>query len=94
MGEYGGGGDPGEMGAGSLRESREKRARETGYPRGREPGGNIAQYFAIGKAHRGWNRYGMGREPEVHGFVIGKFTALRPPPPPPHPASAQGKVNI
>ena len=40
---------------------REKRSQDTGYPRGEESGEignefcNIAQYFAIEKAHRGRN---------------------------------------
>ena len=56
-----GGGNPGVMGAGSVREAGEERVK-TGYPRGRELGGignefrNIAQYFAIEKAHRDRNQ--------------------------------------
>ena len=61
---------------------REKRGQETGYPRGQELGEtgnefcNIVQYFAIGKAHRGGDHQGRGREPGVQGAGSGKF---RPP---------------
>ena len=62
----GGGRNPGVMGERSIRQSgEEKRGRETGYPRGigrgQESGAignefcNIAQYFAIEKAHGGGN---------------------------------------
>ena len=57
-----------------------------GYPKGAGAGRNgknfatVAQYFALGKAHRGGNCYGRGREPGVQGAGGGKF---RPPCPPP-----------
>ena len=57
-----------------------------GIPKGWESGEmgnefcNIAQYFAIEKAHRGGNHKGRGREPGVQGTGSGKFR-LSPPPP-------------
>ena len=61
------------MGAGSLREAGEERAgRETGNPRGQEPGEignklrNIAQFFTVEREHKGGNRKGRGRELGVH----------------------------
>ena len=45
-----GGGRPGEKGAGGVREKREKRGREAGFPRWREAGekkGKITQHCAI-----------------------------------------------
>ena len=84
-----GGGNAGVVAAGaagSVREAREERAEDaTGYPRGWESGEignefrNIAQYFAIEKAHRGGNHKGRGWEPGVQGTGSGKF---RPPCPP------------
>ena len=65
---------------------REKRGQEAGYPKGEGAGRNgkniatLAQYLAIGKAQRGGNCYGRGREPGVQGAGGGK---LRPPPPVP-----------
>ena len=48
--------------------------------------GKILQHwhniFAIGKAHRGRNRYERGREPGVQGAGGGKFSPPCPPPPP------------
>ena len=55
------------------------------YPRGAGAGRNgktfttLAQYFAIGKAHRGGNRYRRGREPGVQGAGGGKFRLPVPP---------------
>ena len=72
---------------GSLWEAREdgvggeppKRAGASGHGKNYA---TLAQYFAIGKAHRGGNCYGRGREPGVQGAGSGKF---RPPcSPPPH----------
>ena len=81
-----GGGNPGVVAAGSVREAREERAEDaTGYPRGWESGEigtefrNNAQYFAIEKAHRGGNHKVRGWEPGVQGTGSGK---LRPPCPP------------
>ena len=65
------GANPGVMREGSLRE-----AGEEGDGGGISMGGGgsgrngkifatLAQYFAIGKAHRGGNCYGRGREPGV-----------------------------
>ena len=59
------------QGAGSLREA--------GCPKGVGTGRNgkkfatLAQYFEIGKAHRGGNCYGRGRKPGVQGAGGGKF---------------------
>ena len=64
----------------------EKRGREEGYPRGVGAGRNgknfatLAQYFAIGKAHRGGNHYGREWEPGVQGAGGGKFRLPSPPP--------------
>ena len=58
-----------------------------GYPKGagaRRNGKNfatLAQYFAIGKAHRGGNCYGREWEPGVQGAETGSSD---PPVPPPH----------
>ena len=81
------------MGAGSLREAGEEGAgggwREAGYPKGVGAGrkgknfATSAQYFAIGKAHRGGNCYRMGREPGVQGAGGGSSDPPAPPPPPP-----------
>ena len=60
-GEDRGGGNPGVMGR-EVYGKREKRGREAQYPKGMGTGRNgknvatLAQYFAIGKAHRGGNR--------------------------------------
>ena len=75
-----GGGSPGVMGAGGLREAGEEGAgggiskrdgsREKNFA-------TLAQYFAIGKVRGGGNRYGRGREPGVQGAGGG----MTPPPP-------------
>ena len=82
-----GGRNAGVMGARSLWEAREDGV-GGGPPKRAGAWGNgknyatLAQYFAIGKAHRGGNRYGRGWEPGVQGAGSRKF---RPPcSPPPH----------
>ena len=82
MGGRGGqGGNPEEIGAGSLREVGEDGA---GAGRNGKNFATLAQYFAKGKAHRGGNCYGRGREPRVQGAGGGKFRPTCPLPPPPH----------
>ena len=76
------------MEAGSLREAGEEGA-EGGISKGGGAGRNgkhfatYAQYFAIGKAHRGGNCYGRGWEPGMQGAGGGKFRPPCSPPPPP-----------
>ena len=66
---------------------REKRGWEVGYLKGVGAGRNgknfttLAQYFAIGKAHRGRNHYRSGQEPGVQGAGDRKFRPPCPPPP-------------
>ena len=83
-----GGGNLGIMGAGGLREAEEEGAGGETSERGedREKWKNsatLAQYFAIGKTHRGGNRFGRGRDPGVQGTGGGR---IRPPYPTPSPA--------
>ena len=64
-----GGRNPGVMGPGNLREAGEEGA-------GGRNGKNFAtwaQYFARGKAHRGGNCYGKGRELEVLGGIASVY---------------------
>ena len=67
------------MGAGGLREEGEE------WPGAGRSGKNfatLAQYFALGEAHGGGNRYGRGRESGVQGAGGGKFRPPGSPPPP------------
>ena len=54
-------------------------------------GRNNTQYCAVGKAHRGGNRYGRGWEPGVHGTGIGKLTL--PVTPQPLPSSLEFEIQ-
>ena len=82
-----GGGNPGVMGVGGLREAGEEGAgsgisKRGGAGRNGKNFATLAQYFAIGKVRGGRSRYGRGRDPRVQGAGGGMF---RPPcPPPPH----------
>ena len=75
------------MGVGSLREAGGEGA-EGGIPKGVGAGRNgknfatLARYFAIGKAHRGRNCYGRGREPGVQGAGCGRREVQTPLSPP------------
>ena len=73
-----GGGNPGVMGAGSLREVGEEGA---GAGRKGEHFATLAQYFAIGKAHRDGNRSKGGGNREYRAREAGSSD---PPPPPPY----------
>ena len=72
MGGEQGGGNPGVMGVGSLREAGEEGAgskiSKVGWSQEKwEKFHNIGTIFSTGKAHRGGNCYGRGREPGVQG---------------------------
>ena len=78
-----GGSSPGVMGVGSLRE-----AGEEGYQKGVGAGRNgknfatLAQYFAIGKAHRGGTATEGGGNGECRVREVGSSDPSVPPPPP------------
>ena len=84
-----GGWVPGSNGGREMYGRPEKRGRETGYPKGREPGEignefrNIAQYFAIEKAHIS-ERGALREEAGTGSTRYGKREIQTPSPPPTH----------